>query len=69
MTTRLTPHDYRYDHQGRRIYREDGEEVHIIRGPDGRKLAEYRDGSLHHWVMTEPGGTSPISNRVSNLLL
>ncbi|MEX2352120.1 MAG: RHS repeat-associated core domain-containing protein [Balneolaceae bacterium] len=57
LTTGSTTYDYRYDHQGHRIYREDGEEVHIIRGPDGRKLAEYRDGSLHHWVMTEPGGT------------
>jgi RHS repeat-associated protein len=52
-----TTYNYRYDHAGLRVYKEEGDDIHTLRGAYGEALATYRDGSLDYWNILRPDGT------------
>jgi RHS repeat-associated protein len=50
-------YNYRYDHQGHRVYKQEGSNIHTLRGAYGEVLAVYSGGSLTHWNIMRPDGT------------
>jgi RHS repeat-associated protein len=52
-----TTYNYRYDHQGHRVYKQEGSNIHYLRGAYGEVLAVYSGGSLTHWNIVRPDGT------------
>jgi RHS repeat-associated protein len=52
-----TTYNYRYDHQGHRVYKQEGSNIHYLRGAYGEVLAVYSGGSLTHWNIMRPDGT------------
>jgi RHS repeat-associated protein len=51
-----TTYNYRYDHQGHRVYKQEGSNIHYLRGAYGEVLAVYSGGSLTHWNIVRPDG-------------
>jgi RHS repeat-associated protein len=47
---------YRYDHMGHRVYKQEGDGIHYVRGAYGELLAVSRNGSIDHWNILRPDG-------------
>jgi len=52
-----TTYNYRYDHAGLRVYKQEGDNIHTLRGAFGEVLATYKNGSLDYWNIVRPDGT------------
>jgi RHS repeat-associated protein len=50
-------YNYRYDHEGLRIYKEEGDNIHTLRGAFGEVLATYKNGSHDYWNILKPDGS------------
>jgi RHS repeat-associated protein len=51
-----TTYNYSYDHMGHRVYKEEGNDIHYLRGAYGEVLAVYQNGSIDHWNILRPDG-------------
>jgi RHS repeat-associated protein len=51
-----TTYNYIYDHMGHRVYKEEGNDIHYLRGAYGEVLAVYQNGSIDHWNIVRPDG-------------
>lgn len=66
ITRSGTTYNYRYDHAGLRVYKQEGDNIHTLLGAFGEVLATYKNGSLDYWNIVRPdgaliGSTSPLS--------
>jgi YD repeat-containing protein len=52
-----TTYNYRYDHAGLRVYKEEGADIHTLRGAFGEALATFRNDTLDYWNILRPDGT------------
>jgi RHS repeat-associated protein len=52
-----TTYNYRYDHAGLRVYKQEGDNIHYMRGAYGEVLAVYKNGSHDYWNIVRPDGT------------
>jgi len=57
ITKSGTTYNYRYDHTGLRVYKQEGDNIHTLRGAFGETLAVYRNGNLDHWNIVRPDGS------------
>ncbi|MFU8861322.1 MAG: hypothetical protein ACNA8K_12970 [Cyclonatronaceae bacterium] len=46
--------NYRYDYAGLRVYKQEGFNIHTLRGAFGEPLATYSNGSLANWNILRP---------------
>jgi uncharacterized protein RhaS with RHS repeats len=49
-------YNYRYDHSGLRVYKQEGDNIHYLRGAFGEILAVYKNGSHDYWNIVRPDG-------------
>jgi RHS repeat-associated protein len=61
-------YNYRYDHAGLRVYKQEGFNIHTLRGAFGEPLATYSNGSLAYWNILRPDGTVIGRRQGSNRL-
>jgi RHS repeat-associated protein len=52
-----TTYNYSYDNMGHRVYKEEENDIHYLRGAYGELLAVYQNGSIDHWNFVRPDGT------------
>jgi RHS repeat-associated protein len=56
ITKSGTTYNYRYDHAGLRVYKQEGDNIHTLRGAFGEVLAAYKNGLLDYWNIVRPDG-------------
>ncbi len=57
ITKSGTIYNYRYDHAGLRVYKQEGDNIHTLRGAFGEVLASYKNGSHDYWNIVRPDGS------------